>query len=286
MQIPAPLTRAMFADHVATALAEDLGTRGDLTARYFLPAGVERGARVVARQAGVVAGLDVAAEVCRQVDPSLVFTPLVNDGTTVAAGDAVAAISGPVRSLVTAERTVLNYLQRLSGIASLTARHVAATAGTRAVILDTRKTTPGWRVLEKYAVRCGGGQNHRMGLYDAAMVKDNHLACGLSVTTMQAAIDQLKTDHPDAWIEVEADTLDQVGRFLTLHDVDRILLDNMPPPMLREAVALVGGRVPVEASGGVTLTTLPAIAATGVDFISVGALTHSATAMDIALDFI
>jgi nicotinate-nucleotide pyrophosphorylase (carboxylating) len=266
-------------------LAEDLGTRGDLTARYFLPAGVERGARIIAREAGVVAGLEVAAEVCRQVDEALVFRALVADGTAVAAGVAVATLTGPVRSLVTAERTMLNYLQRLSGIASLTARHVAATAGTRAVILDTRKTTPGWRALEKYAVRCGGAQNHRMGLHDAAMVKDNHLACGLSVAAMQAAIDQLKTDHPDAWVEVEADTLEQVGKFLTLRGVDRILLDNMPPPMLNEAVAMVGGRIPVEASGGVTLASLPAIAATGVDFISIGALTHSATAMDLSLDF-
>lgn len=285
MQPIDPLPREQYVDHVATALAEDLGDRGDLTARYFLPAGVARTARVVARETGVVAGLAVAAEVCRQVDAGLVFAPLAGDGTAVAAGTVVATLAGPVRSMVTAERTMLNYLQRLSGIASLSALHVAACAGTKAVILDTRKTTPGWRVLEKYAVRCGGAQNHRMGLYDAAMVKDNHLACGLPVADMQSAIRQLKEDHPGAWVEVEADTLGQVEKFLALAGVDRILLDNMPVAMLREAVAMVGGRVPLEASGGVTLASLPGIAATGVDYISVGALTHSARALDLALDF-
>jgi nicotinate-nucleotide pyrophosphorylase (carboxylating) len=197
----------------------------------------------------------------------------------------LARLAGPVRSLVTAERTLLNYLQRLCGIATLTRRHVDAVAGTRAVILDTRKTTPGWRILEKYAVRCGGGSNHRMGLHDAVMVKDNHLACGLTGPSLQAAILRLKRDFPDAWVELEADTLEQVRGYLELEGVDRILLDNMPTDQLVEAVALTGGKVPLEASGGVTLESLPAIAATGVDFISVGALTHSATALDIGLDF-
>lgn len=271
--------------HVAAALAEDLGDRGDLTARYFLPAERSATARVVARVPGVFCGDAVAGEVCRQVDAGLIWTPVASDGGDFPAGAVLGRLSGPVRAMVSAERTLLNYLQRLCGIASWTRRHVEAVAGSRAVILDTRKTTPGWRSLEKYAVRCGGGQNHRMGLYDAAMVKDNHLACGLTGEAMQLAIRQLKADYPDAWVELEADGLDQLRAFLKLDGVDRILLDNMAPAALAEAVALVGGRVPLEASGGVTLERLPAIAATGVDFISVGALTHSAVALDIGLDF-
>ena len=271
--------------HVAAALAEDLGERGDLTARYFLPEGKSATAKVVARTAGVFCGSVVAEEVCRQVDGQLQWSVVVEDGASFPTGATLARISGPVRSLVTAERTLLNYLQRLCGIATLTRRHVDAVAGTKARILDTRKTTPGWRLLEKYAVRCGGGHNHRMGLYDAAMVKDNHLACGLTGPALQAAILKLKADFPDAWVELEADTLEQVRGFLALEGVDRILLDNMPPSQLAEAVAMVGGKIPLEASGGVTLDSLPAIAASGVDFVSVGALTHSATALDIGLDF-
>jgi nicotinate-nucleotide pyrophosphorylase (carboxylating) len=276
-----PLVRS----HVAAALAEDLGERGDLTARYFLPEGRSATARVVARVPGVFCGSVIAGEVCRQVDEDLRWTAEIEDGQSFSAGATLARIRGPVRSLVCAERTLLNYLQRLCGIATLTRRHVDAISGTRARILDTRKTTPGWRLLEKYAVRCGGGHNHRLGLYDAVMVKDNHLACGLTGAGLQAAILRLKSDFPDVWVELEADTLEQVRGFLELEGVDRILLDNMPPPELAEAVALSGGRVPLEASGGVTLDSLPAIAATGVDFISVGALTHSATALDIGLDF-
>lgn len=285
MPISAEFPTAHLQAHVAAALAEDLGPRGDLTARYFLPESKEMSADVVVRAPGVVAGLPVAEEVARQVDPALKFRPLVDDGASVGAGSRVACLHGPVRSLVSAERTMLNYLQRLSGVATLTRRYVEAVAGTRAVILDTRKTTPGWRLLEKYAVRLGGGRNHRMGLYDAVMVKDNHLACGLQGRELQEAIARVKADYPDVWVELEADTLAQVEKFLGVEGVDRILLDNMSPDDLRKAVAMSGGRVPVEASGGVTLSTLPAIAATGVDFISVGALTHSAVALDIALDF-
>ncbi|MFM7181617.1 MAG: carboxylating nicotinate-nucleotide diphosphorylase [Verrucomicrobiales bacterium] len=287
MSSPAPLPECgqLIRAHVAAALAEDLGDRGDLTARYFLPEGKSATARVVARVPGVFCGSVVAEEVCRQVDEALRWTAELGEGEVFSAGAPLARMVGPVRSLVTAERTLLNYLQRLCGIATLTRRHVDAVAGTKAVILDTRKTTPGWRMLEKYAVRCGGGQNHRMGLYDAAMVKDNHLACGLTGTDLQQAILQLKRDFPDAWVELEADTLEQVSGFLALEGVDRILLDNMPTERLVLAVAMAGGKVPLEASGGVTLDSLPAIAATGVDFISVGALTHSATALDIGLDF-
>lgn len=280
-----PLRGHLVRSHVASALAEDLGEHGDLTARYFLPEGKVASALVVARAPGVFCGSDVAEEVCRQVDGHLLWKAQIEDGQRFPSGTTLALLSGPVRSLVTAERTLLNYLQRLCGIATLTRRHVDAVAGTKAVILDTRKTTPGWRQLEKYAVRCGGGQNHRMGLYDAAMVKDNHLACGLTGAELQAAILRLKSDFPEAWVELEADTLEQVRGFLELRGVDRLLLDNMPTDRLAEAVELVGGRLPLEASGGVTLETLPAIAATGVDFISVGALTHSATALDIGLDF-
>lgn len=276
-----PLVRA----HVAAALAEDFGQRGDLTARYFLPEGKSSSARVVARVPGVFCGSMLAEEVCRQVDASLRWSAAVEDGDAFPRGATLAWISGPVRALVSAERTLLNFLQRLCGIATLTRRHVDAVAGTKARILDTRKTTPGWRLLEKYAVFCGGGTNHRLGLYDAVMVKDNHLACGLTGPDLQAAILRLKADFPDVWVELEADTLEQVRGFLGLQGVDRILLDNMPPSMLAEAVAMTGGKVALEASGGVTLASLPAIAATGVDFISVGALTHSATALDIGLDF-
>jgi nicotinate-nucleotide pyrophosphorylase (carboxylating) len=280
-----PESGPLIRSHVAAALGEDLGERGDLTARYFLPEGKSATARVVARVPGVFCGSVVAEEVCRQVDEHLLWSAEIGDGETFSAGATLARMAGPVRSLVTAERTLLNYLQRLCGIATLTRRHVDAVAGTRAVILDTRKTTPGWRILEKYAVRCGGGSNHRMGLHDAVMVKDNHLACGLTGPSLQAAILRLKRDFPDAWVELEADTLEQVRGYLELEGVDRILLDNMPTDQLVEAVALTGGKVPLEASGGVTLESLPAIAATGVDFISVGALTHSATALDIGLDF-
>jgi nicotinate-nucleotide pyrophosphorylase (carboxylating) len=275
----------MVRSHVASALAEDFGERGDLTARYFLPADKRAEARVVARVPGVCCGTGVVEEVCRQVDAGLGWSAEMVDGESFPAGAVLGRIEGPVRALVGAERTLLNYLQRLCGIATLTRRHVDAVAGTRAVILDTRKTTPGWRALEKYAVRCGGGRNHRLGLWDAVMVKDNHLACGLSGPELQAAIRQLKANHTEVWVELEADTLEQVRAFLAIEGVDRILLDNMGPSMLTEAVALVAGRVPLEASGGITLERLPAIAATGVDFISVGALTHSAVALDIGLDF-
>ena len=271
--------------HVAEALAEDLGSCGDLTARYFLPAEAQGRAALVARAPGVVAGLPLAEEVFRQTEATVAFLTKAADGTKVEKNTVVAEVSGPVRALVTAERTALNYLQRLSGVATLTRRFVDEIAGTGAAILDTRKTTPGWRRLEKYAVRCGGGTNHRMGLYDAVMVKDNHLACGLTGDALRDAIRALKGAHPGVWVEIEADTLDQVRKFLSLEGVDRILLDNMNLDDLRAAVALAGGRVPLEASGGVNLSTVRAIAATGVDFVSVGALTHSATALDLAMDF-
>ncbi|MEZ5299111.1 MAG: carboxylating nicotinate-nucleotide diphosphorylase [Verrucomicrobiales bacterium] len=270
------------------ALAEDIGT-GDLTAAYFVSGEARSVGRIAARQPGVLAGSDIAAEVFRRVDPVLKIERLREDGAALQPGDACLEVSGASRSILTAERTALNFLQRLSGVATLARRFADAVAGTGAAILDTRKTTPGWRRLEKAAAVAGGAANHRMGLYDAAMVKDNHLAAEDRLAALQDAIDRLRADRPDAWVEVEADTLDQVRAFLTLRGVRAILLDNMPPPMLREAVALneaAGKPVALEASGGVNLATVRAIAESGVDFISVGAITHSAPALDLGMDFI
>ena len=271
---------------MAEALAEDLGACGDLTARCFLPEGVAGRAVLVARGAGVLAGMGVAEEVFRQVDPRVTFTARGLDGSDLKAGTVLAEVEGPVRGLVTAERTALNYLQHMSGIATLTRKFVDEVAGTGAAVLDTRKTTPGWRALEKYAVRCGGGTNHRMGLFDAVMVKDNHLACGLTGPRLQEAIREVKARYPGVWVEMEADTLEQVGRFLEIDGVDRILLDNMGLDDMRAAVAMAAGRVALEASGGVNIRTVRAIAETGVNFVSVGALTHSAAVLDLAMDFV
>jgi nicotinate-nucleotide pyrophosphorylase (carboxylating) len=212
----------------------------------------------------------------------------VSFSRAVSAGALVIRVQGKARSILTAERTALNFLQRLSGVASLTARYVDLVKGSRARILDTRKTTPGYRLLEKQAVVHGGGTNHRMGLYDRAMVKDNHLVAGGEIAAIQAAIHRLRSDKPGVEVELEADNLAQVRAFLSLDGVDHILLDNMQPGDLREAVAARGDRVTpmLEASGGVTLETLREVSETGVDFISIGALTHSAPALDIGLDFV
>jgi nicotinate-nucleotide pyrophosphorylase (carboxylating) len=269
------------------ALAEDLGT-GDVTSRYFVPEDRRARAFVVARSDGVISGTAVAAQVFLTVDPTLDVECLIPDGSQVAAGATLMRIEGSARAVLTAERTALNFMQRLSGVATLTARYVAEVKGTSARILDTRKTTPGLRLLEKQAVVHGGGTNHRLGLYDRAMVKDNHLVAEGGLPALQAAIHRLKADHPEVEVELEADSLAQVRTFLTMEGVEHILLDNMTLEELREAVAARGDRsVPrLEASGGVTLQTVRDIAQTGVNFISVGALTHSAAALDIALDFI
>jgi len=266
---------------VAAALAEDLGP-GDVTCEYFVVAEQSGHGRIVARQSGVAAGVEVAAEAFCQVDPALRVEVLLPSGSPVRAGDAVLTMTGRVRSILTAERVALNFLQRLSGVATLTRRFVEAAVGAR--ILDTRKTTPGLRVLEKAAVRAGGGSNHRFGLFDMVLVKDNHLAATDDLGFLRAAIARLRAERPNVRVELEADTLEQVRGFLTLAGVDVILLDNMSPETMREAVALGAGRVRFEASGGVNLQTVGAIAATGVDFISVGALTHSAPALDFSLD--
>jgi nicotinate-nucleotide pyrophosphorylase (carboxylating) len=268
------------------ALAEDIGP-GDITSEFFIPVDRRVRALVTIRAEGVLSGVTVAAQVFTKVDPDLDILVLLDDGHHVAPGAIVMIVEGSARSILTAERTALNFLQRLCGIASLSARYVGLIHNTQATILDTRKTTPGYRFLEKKAVADGGGTNHRMGLYDRAMVKDNHLVAENDLPSLQKSIHQLKQAHPAAEVELEADNLGQVKAFLSLNGVDHILLDNMSLSEMRQAVALRGDltRPKLEASGGVNLDTIRDIALTGVDFISVGSLTHSAPALDIGLDF-
>lgn len=268
------------------ALSEDIGG-GDVTSLYFIPEQRRARAFVAARHEGVVSGVEIAARVFSKVDPGLEVDILIPDGSRVSEGALLIRVEGKARTILTAERTALNFLQRLSGVATLTATYVDAIKGTSARILDTRKTTPGYRLLEKQAVIHGGGVNHRMGLYDRAMVKDNHLVAEGGPEAIQAAILRLKADKPAVEVELEADEIPQVETFLKMDGVDHILLDNMTLEELREAVAARGERMTpmLEASGGVNLETVRGIAETGVDFISVGALTHSAPALDIGLDF-
>lgn len=272
---------------VELALAEDLGTDGDRTSLALIPAGQPGRAAFVARTEGVVAGLPAAVLVCAAVDSALVFTPVCPDGSPLARGTVLATVAGPLRAILAAERTALNFLQRLSGVASLTRRYVEAAAGTRAAVLDTRKTTPGWRLLEKYAVRMGGGTNHRLGLYDGVLIKDNHLA-GLGGDVRRAVeLARAAPGNGGLPVEVEVDTLDQLEHALAAR-ADIVLLDNMTPDQMRAAVAQRNAVSPgtrLEASGGITLDTIAAVAAAGVDRISVGALTHSAPALDIGLDY-
>jgi nicotinate-nucleotide pyrophosphorylase (carboxylating) len=273
---------------IGLALSEDLGTGGDRTSLATIPEAATARAAFVARGAGVVAGLPVAARACRAVSAALSFAPAVPDGTPTARGTVLATVGGPLRAVLAAERTALNFLQRLSGVASLTRKYVEAASGFRAKLLDTRKTTPGWRLLEKYAVRAGGGTNHRVGLYDGILIKDNHLA-GLN-GDVRKAVEAARAFAGNAGlpVEVEVDTLDQLDAALAVR-ADIVLLDNMTLDQLRAAVArrdAVAPGVLLEASGGVNLTTVRDIAATGVDRISVGALTHSAPALDIGLDYL
>jgi nicotinate-nucleotide pyrophosphorylase (carboxylating) len=276
------LPKALVQRAVTEALAEDLGLAGDLTTDATVAPDATADAAIVSRQGGVVAGLDLAEAAFAALDAGVAFKRLKLDGDAVEAGDAIARISGNARAILTGERVALNYLGRLSGIASLTRRYVDAISGTGAAIADTRKTTPGLRAFEKYAVRCGGGQNHRTGLFDAILIKDNHIvaAGGIdnAITRARAYAGHMVK------IEVEVDTLDQLAAVLK-HKVDAVLLDNMTPQMLRDAVRMVAGRAMTEASGGVNLTTVRAIAETGVDLISAGALTHSAPVLDLGLDF-
>jgi len=270
---------------IRSALEEDIGA-GDLTSRYFVPESATTTARIFAKEDGVTAGIEVAAEVFRLVDSTLSVHVGKHDGVPFEPGDTLLQIAGRTQSVLTAERTALNFLQRLCGVASQTRRYVEAVKPHAVRILDTRKTTPGWRWLEKQAVKSGGGTNHRMGLYDMVMVKDNHLLADDRQEDLQAAIVAVKAEHPGTSIELEADTLEQVVRFLTLQGVDVILLDNMPPDLLRKAVQIVQGRVLLEASGGITLGTIADYASTGVDAISVGALTHSVRSLDLSLELL
>ncbi|ACL24674.1 carboxylating nicotinate-nucleotide diphosphorylase [Chloroflexus aggregans] len=269
---------------VSQALAEDIGN-GDITTLAAIPANIATTAYIVTREAGVIAGLPLVEAVFRKLDPTVRLTCHITDGTAVSAGTPVATLTGSARTILSGERVALNLLQRLSGIATLTAQYVAAVAGTRAQIIDTRKTTPGLRVLEKYAVRMGGGRNHRFGLYDGVMLKDNHLAIlaahGVDLAT---AIARVRAQiGPMVRLEVEVECVAD-AIVAAEAGADLILLDNMPLDQLRAAVDAVGGRAQTEASGGVTLQTVRAIAETGVDYISVGALTHSVRALDIGLD--
>jgi len=271
-------------DTIRRALAEDLGT-GDITSEAFLPAAQRSRASIVAKEGCVVAGLEAAAEVFRQVDAKIEVCAQKNDGDRAAPGEEVLCAEGPTRALLAAERTALNFLQQLSGVATLTRQFVDAVGGTKAVILDTRKTTPGLREFERAAVRAGGGTNHRFGLFDQVLAKDNHLAVTNDASSLQAAIDHAKAAKPGVVVEIEADILDQVRMLCGLRGVDIILLDNMSPDTMREAVRIRENRpILLEASGGVNLQTVRAIAETGVDRISVGALTHSARAADFSME--
>jgi len=267
---------------VASALAEDLGVAGDITTEATVPAGTRSSGVIAARKSGIVAGVQLAQAAFAALDPQVIFDVLIGDGGRVDAGAPIARVAGDARALLTAERTALNFLGHLSGIASITARYVAAIAGTGARIIDTRKTTPGLRALEKHGVRAGGGLNHRFGLFDAILIKDNHIvAAGGIAAALQRA--RAHAGHM-VKIEIEVTTLEELEAALA-QAPDAILLDNMTVSLLKAAVAKVAGRAVTEASGGVNLDTVRGIAETGVDLISVGALTHSAPVLDIGLDF-
>lgn len=269
---------AQVKELIRTALAEDIGT-GDITSDAILAADLVYSGRFVAKADGIIAGLDVTATTFSLLDQRVQFTPQVAEGEPVEPGQVIATIRGPGRTLLGGERVSLNFLQRMSGIATMTRRFVVAVAGTSAVILDTRKTVPGLRLLDKWAVRLGGGQNHRFGLYDMALIKDNHITAAGSIAEAVARV--RAADEGQRPIEVEVKTLGELREALAL-PVDRIMLDNMSLLQMREAVELANGRVPLEASGNVTLDNVAAIAATGVDYISVGMLTHSVQALDIS----
>ena len=269
------------------ALREDLGDRGDVTSQTFIdPTHVSVG-EIVSREDCVVSGITLVDRVFQKIDPSLVTQTLKEDGSEVRTGDSIFTIEGRTQSILTGERTALNFLQRLSGCATIAREFCRLIQHTDAVILDTRKTTPGWRFIEKQAVVHGGGSNHRMGLYDAAMIKDNHLVAHSDPIQIEKQISQLKRKFPDVEVIVEADHLSQLNTFLSVDGIDRVLLDNMDLEQLREAVELrdrVKPSLPLEASGCVNMNTAASIAETGVDFLSIGALTHSVRAIDFGLD--
>jgi len=272
---------------ISLSLAEDLGELGDITSQAFIPAESISLARIVAREDCIASGLSTAAEVFRQIDSQLEVTLCCAEGDWLAKGDPLMALKGSTRSILSGERTALNFLGRLCGVAMLSRRYADELKGSGVTLLDTRKTTPGWRLLEKQAVKAGGCTNHRMGLYDAVLVKDNHLAALGSLDALPVVISKLRAEHPGLPIEIEADTLEQLERLLAMQGIDVILLDNMDTTMLKKAVALRNNLslgVLLEASGGVKLENLRQIADTGVDRISVGAITHSAPNADLSLE--
>lgn len=288
MELPDIFRRPEVKESIALALREDLGEAGvDVTTESLVSSDARAEAHLVAREACVIAGIDVASEVFLQVNPELDVQACVADGDTVEAMTNVLIIKGSAKSILTAERTALNFMQRMCGVATITAEYVRAARNPEVDLLCTRKTTPLLRPFEKYSVRCGGGVNHRYGLFDAVLIKDNHLASwehthGIGVGE---AVSAARKMYPDLKIEVEVDTIEQLKESLETGP-DWVLLDNMPPPVLRECVALCKGICKTEASGGINLTTIYDIAQTGVDAISVGALTHSAPSIDLALDFV
>ena len=280
-----PLSSEEIRLAIEASLAEDVGP-GDVTTLATVPPNAHAAAVIVAREPIVVAGLGFAMQAFRLLSRDIDLVEQCADGESIPPGRSVLNIRGQARAILTAERVALNFLQRLSGVASMTRLFVDAVVGTNAKILDTRKTTPGWRRFEKYAVACGGGQNHRFGLFDMVLIKDNHLVAlrNEQPNAIAAAVARARKNYPNLKVEVEADNLDQVRQALDA-GADIILLDNMPLENLRAAVNLVRGAAKLEASGGVNLNTVRSIAETGVDFISVGAITHSARAVDLALDF-
>ena len=270
-------------DPIAAALKEDIG-KGDITTEFFVPEALPASGRIVAHEPAVVAGTGTAAEIFRRIDPETDIQIVRPDGEAIVAGDIVIEVRGLARSILKAERVALNFLQRLCGVATLTRQFVDAVGNHPAKILDTRKTTPGLRMLEKAAVVAGGGVNHRSGLYDMVLVKDNHLAALGGLSGFADQIRRLRKERPNIRIEVEADDLEQVRAFVEIDGIDAILLDNMVPAQIREALALRRNNIKFEASGGISLKTVRRIAATGVDFISIGALTNSARAIDFGLE--
>ena len=270
-------------DPIDVALREDIGA-GDVTTDFFVSKSQQATARIVARERTILAGVETAAEVFRRVDPTLDIKIPQKDGSEINTGEIAIELRGAARSILTAERVALNFLQRLSGIATMTRKFVEAAANEHVKILDTRKTTPGLRALEKAAVVAAGGHNHRFGLFDMVLLKDNHVATSDGFEALAQAVQRFREAHPKIQIEVEADTLKQVRALLEVDGIDIILLDNIKPAQIREAIALGKDKVKFEASGGVTLKNIRQIAATGVDYISIGALTHSPRAIDFSLE--
>ena len=269
---------------IEIALKEDLGDAGDITSNFFIDNNSLSNGTIIAKENCVIAGSEIAERVFKRLDPNIEVKVELTSGSIASTGDVIISLSGKSCSILSAERIALNFLQRLSGIATITKKYVEAVKGTNAKILDTRKTTPGWRVLEKMAVKSGGGLNHRMGLFDMAMLKDNHLTNESDPRSLQQKINAFKKQFPEMRLEVEADTFEQVNEFIKMEGVDVILLDNMALTEISEAVSLRREAIKFEASGGINLDTVIQYAETGVDFISVGALTHSAVSVDLSLE--